>query len=243
MDVGVYAEMTGDHPAGLRALDALLGWPVPTTCPHTATLALNNSCEIGLDLGDFAQVIAWAEEGMRLAEAAEDIDAFAGLISQRGLARLETGDLDGAGGDLRTGPGVARAGRVHSLAGLDAVATRSPPGTPARDRPRTAAVLLGAFEAGMAALELAEQPLVRQIRERHLANLPTQLGWRVRRGVGGGPRSLYHAPEPAGARGGVEDVERPRHSRRSRGNGRGAAAYLTCADLRARAAKFARCTH
>jgi len=39
---------------------------------------------------------------MRLAEATEDVDVFAALINQRGLARLETGDLDGACSDLRT---------------------------------------------------------------------------------------------------------------------------------------------
>jgi predicted ATPase len=133
--------------------------------------ALNNSCEIELEHGDYARVIALAEQGMRLTLEAEDVGRYGWLISQRGLARLETGDLDGAGSDLRTALKLAQGRSLGS--GLESV-LRLAAWCVRAGRLETAAVLVGAFDA-------ASDPkggwrLLQRVRERYLEQLPAQLG-------------------------------------------------------------------
>ena len=170
----VCAETTGDHAAALRAQGTLLQMVQSHPVHPLAVGTLNNVCELGLQLGDYAQVIAWADEGVQLAEAAEDLDAIASLISQRGLARLEVGDLELAYSDLYTAVDL-HAQTGSAMLGLDAL-VRLAAWYASANQHRTAAVLLSMFEAAAAVMAGVDQPLVRQVRERHLADLPTQLG-------------------------------------------------------------------
>jgi len=171
----ILAQKNRDYASALQSMDLLLQQSRADNLAMRSTY-LHNACELALEMGDYAKAVGWAEEGMRHAKAAEDVSKFAGLVGQRGVARLQTGDLNGANADLLMSLELC-AQEGDWMAGLEAVQRLA--ACHAKDRPKLAAVLVGAFEAGTVAASaawLAEQPVVRQLRGRYLADLPSRLG-------------------------------------------------------------------
>jgi len=170
LQVGVWL---GDEAARKVAQEEVLQFSLAHDLYPLTGQALNNACEVGLEHADYARVIALAEQGMRVTLEAEDIGRYGWLISQRGLARLETGDLDGAGSDLRTALELAQGRSLGS--GLDTM-LRLSAWCALTGRPDTAAVLVGAFDAATKSSDAGGLPLIRQVRGRYLDQLPALLG-------------------------------------------------------------------
>jgi len=140
--------------------------------PLTGT-ALNISCELDLEQGRYERVLAMAELGLKITRAAEDSYRYGWILSQRGLARLETGDLDGALADLRASLELARSDSftkgLEDILRLATWCVRS-------KRHEMGATLLGVYEAAASLVDSADSVLVGRSRRRDLAELPAMLG-------------------------------------------------------------------
>ncbi len=135
--------------------------------------ALNNLCEIWTLGGRPDDVIAWAEEAMTVNHN-EAFDVYAWLLSQRGIALLEKGDVGGAERDftaslllyLREGLAADGIELVQRLAATTAHGGRL----------GLAATLSAAFDTVAAGTVVAGSPTVRNVRKVYLADLPARLG-------------------------------------------------------------------
>ena len=140
--------------------------------PLTGT-ALNISCELDLEQGNYGRVMAMADLGLRITREAEDTYRYGWLISQRGMARMETGDLDGAVSDLRASLELAQG---DSLAkGLEDV-VRLAVWCVRSGRHETGAVLVGIRDTATPLISSADSVLVARSCTRDLAELPAVLG-------------------------------------------------------------------
>jgi tetratricopeptide (TPR) repeat protein len=159
--------------------------------PLTGT-ALNICCELDLEQGNYDRVLVMTDLGLRITREAKDTYRYGWLISQRGLARMETGDLDGAVNDLRASLELAQgdslAKGLEDIMRLAVWCVRS-------GRHETGAVLLGMRDAAVPLISSADSVLVKRSRERDLAELPALLGAGYDAALGRGRALVAASPD------------------------------------------------
>jgi predicted ATPase len=136
-------------------------------------LGLSALCEIVLlrDAGD--EVLVWADEGLRLAAASGATDLPVYLLSQRGLAHLNRGDIRAAAADLE----AALSQYVAAALGVDGleVVLRLAAVYAHAGNLQVAAELTRRFDDGAQGTAIGVSPLVSHVRDRHLSAVPSAM--------------------------------------------------------------------
>ena len=167
----VAAAIAGDVVTAEREARLMVGVARQHRLDAVLPLGLSALCEIALlrDAGD--EVLVWADEGLRLAAATGAHDLPVYLLSQRGMAQLNRGDLPAAAADLR----AALSQYVEAALGVDGleVVLRLAAVYARAGNMTLATELTRRFDEGAQGTAVGVSPLVSHVRERHLSGLPS----------------------------------------------------------------------